>query len=165
MDAPSPPPAPDPKETAAAQSQMNKETAVAQYGLNATNQVTPQGTLTYKQIGTWADGTPRFEATTAYSPTARIWLTLALRSRRRSAIFLIHRSSWMRRATTRFRKFRRASWTRNGLTSKRRLRPSLSTRAFGLGLNSISARCGISRLIASALMTSRILMPIKWRKN
>lgn len=69
MDAPSPPPAPDPKETAAAQSQMNKETAVAQYGLNATNQVTPQGSLTYRQIGTWEDGTPRFEATTAYSPT------------------------------------------------------------------------------------------------
>jgi hypothetical protein len=66
---PSPPPAPDPKETAAAQAAMNKETAVAQYGLNATNQVTPQGTSTYKQIGTWADGTPRFEQTTAYSPT------------------------------------------------------------------------------------------------
>lgn len=69
MDAPSPPAAPDPKETAAAQAQMNKETAVAQYGLNATNQVTPQGTLSYKQIGTWSDGTPRYEATTAYSPT------------------------------------------------------------------------------------------------
>jgi len=65
MDAPSPPPAPDPVKTAEAQSQMNKETAVAQYGLNATNQVTPQGSLTYKQVGTWADGTPRFEATTA----------------------------------------------------------------------------------------------------
>lgn len=69
MDAPSPPPAPDPKETAAAQAQMNKETAVAQYGLNATNQITPQGTSTYRQIGTWSDGTPRFEQTTAYSPT------------------------------------------------------------------------------------------------
>lgn len=69
MEAPSPLAAPDPKETAAAQAQMNKETAIAQYGLNATNQVTPQGTLTYKQIGTWDDGTPRYEATTAYSPT------------------------------------------------------------------------------------------------
>lgn len=69
---PSPPPAPDPKETAAAQAAMNKETAVAQYGLNATNQVTPQGTSTYKQIGTWADGTPRFEQTTAYSPTEQV---------------------------------------------------------------------------------------------
>lgn len=65
MDAPSAPAAPDPKETAAAQATANKETAVAQYGLNATNQNTPQGSLTYKQIGTWEDGTPRFEATTS----------------------------------------------------------------------------------------------------
>lgn len=69
MDAPDPPAAPDPKETAAAQAAMNKETAVAQYGLNATNQITPQGTQTYEQIGTWADGTPRFQSTTSYSPT------------------------------------------------------------------------------------------------
>ena len=68
MDAPQAPAAPDPAKTAAAQATANKETAVAQYGLNATNQVTPQGSLSYKQIGTWSDGTPRFEATTAYSP-------------------------------------------------------------------------------------------------
>lgn len=65
MDTPQPAPAPDPMKTAQAQSQMNKETAIAQYGLNATNQNTPQGSLTYKQVGTWEDGTPRFEATTA----------------------------------------------------------------------------------------------------
>lgn len=63
-----PPPPPDPAQTAAAQAKSNKETAVAQYGLNATNQVTPEGTLSYKQIGTWADGTPRFESTQALSP-------------------------------------------------------------------------------------------------
>jgi len=68
MDAPEAPPAPDPAATAAAQATANKETAVAQYGLNATNQVTPQGTSTYRQIGTWDDGTPRFEQTMAYSP-------------------------------------------------------------------------------------------------
>lgn len=68
MDTPQAPAAPDPAATAAAQAKANKETAVAQYGLNATNQNTPQGTLTYKQIGQWEDGTPRFEATTAYSP-------------------------------------------------------------------------------------------------
>ena len=67
VSAPSPPPAPDPKETAAAQTQMNKETAITQYGLNATNQMTPDGSLTYRQIGTWADGTPRYEATQALS--------------------------------------------------------------------------------------------------
>lgn len=62
------PSAPDPKETAEAQGQMNKETAIANYGLNATNQVTPQGNLTYSQIGTWSDGTPRYQATQSYSP-------------------------------------------------------------------------------------------------
>lgn len=68
MDAPQPAPAPDPKATAAAQSQMNKDTAVAQYGLNATNQITPQGTSTYQQIGKWEDGTPRFEQSTTLNP-------------------------------------------------------------------------------------------------
>ena len=65
MDAPQAPAAPDPVKTAQAQSTANRETAVTQYGLNATNQNTPQGSLSYKQIGTWEDGTPRFEATTA----------------------------------------------------------------------------------------------------
>lgn len=65
MDAPDPP---DAKETAAAQAQMNKETAITQYGLGATNQVTPYGNLTYEQIGQWEDGTPRFQATQSLSP-------------------------------------------------------------------------------------------------
>lgn len=65
MDAPD---APDPKETAAAQGAMNKEQAVAQAGLNMTNQRTPWGSLEYKQIGTWDDGTPRFEASQTLSP-------------------------------------------------------------------------------------------------
>jgi hypothetical protein len=68
MDSPTPPPAPDPVKTAEAQAASNKSTAVAQYGLNATNQVTPQGNLSYRQIGTWDDGTPRFESTQTYSP-------------------------------------------------------------------------------------------------
>lgn len=63
----SPPPAPDPAATAEAQAKLNRETAITQYGLNATNQVSPEGTLSYRQIGTWADGTPRFEATSALS--------------------------------------------------------------------------------------------------
>lgn len=63
----SPPPAPDPAATAAAQAKVNRETAITQYGLNATNQVSPEGTLSYRQIGTWTDGTPRFEATSALS--------------------------------------------------------------------------------------------------
>jgi hypothetical protein len=68
MDTPQAPAAPDPVKTAAAQATANKETAVAQYGLNATNQNTPQGKLNYNQIGTWADGTPRFEATQSLNP-------------------------------------------------------------------------------------------------
>jgi len=64
----SPPPAPDPVATAKAQAEANKSTAITQYGLNATNQVTPGGNLTYKQIGTWPDGTPRFESTQSLSP-------------------------------------------------------------------------------------------------
>lgn len=66
---PSPPQPANPQQTAQAQTQLNKDTAVAQYGLNATNQITPQGTLSYQQIGTWADGTPRFQATQSYSPS------------------------------------------------------------------------------------------------
>jgi hypothetical protein len=68
MDTPAPAPAPDPAATAAAQSTANKATAVAQYGLNATNQHTPTGSLTYNQVGKWDDGTPHFEATTALNP-------------------------------------------------------------------------------------------------
>lgn len=60
---PSSPPPPDPMDTAKAQAQMNSQTAITQFGLNATNQITPYGALTYKQIGEWPDGTPRFQAT------------------------------------------------------------------------------------------------------
>lgn len=68
MDAPTPAAAPDPAATAAAQSASNVKSATNQYELGATNQVTPTGTLTYNQSGTFADGTPQFTATTALSP-------------------------------------------------------------------------------------------------
>lgn len=68
MDAPAAPAAPDPVATAAAQSASNVKSATNQYELGATNQITPQGTSSYKQIGTWDDGTPRFEQTTALNP-------------------------------------------------------------------------------------------------
>lgn len=45
------PEAPDPWKTASSQSQMNRDTALTQFLLNATNQVTPYGSLTYKQTG------------------------------------------------------------------------------------------------------------------
>lgn len=66
---PKAPAAPDPVQTAAAQSASNKETAIAQTGLNSINQVTPYGNLTYSQSGTWEDGTPRFTATQTLDPT------------------------------------------------------------------------------------------------
>lgn len=65
----SPPPAPDPKATAAAQAAANKETAIAQAGLNMVNQTDPFGNrLSYNQIGSWSDGTPRYEAIQSLSP-------------------------------------------------------------------------------------------------
>ncbi len=68
MDAPAAPPAPDPVATANAQSASNVKSATNQYELGATNQITPQGTSNYEQIGTWADGTPRFQQTTTLNP-------------------------------------------------------------------------------------------------
>lgn len=65
---PAAPPPADPVATAAAQGKMNKETAVSQTGLNATNQVGPDGSLTYSQTDNWADGTPHFTATQSLSP-------------------------------------------------------------------------------------------------
>lgn len=65
MDNPDAPQAPDANATAAAQTAANRQTATTQYELGATNQKAPQGTSSYEQIGTWADGTPRFQQTTA----------------------------------------------------------------------------------------------------
>lgn len=61
------PKAPNPAATAAAQTASNRETAISQAGLNAIDQQGPNGSLTYSQNGTWADGTPKFTATTALS--------------------------------------------------------------------------------------------------
>lgn len=66
--APKAPPAPDPVATAQAQSNMNRETAITQFGLNAVNQTTPYGQLYYGQIGTWEDGTPRYHAVQTLAP-------------------------------------------------------------------------------------------------
>jgi hypothetical protein len=78
-DSPTPPPAPDPVKTAEAQGNMNTNTAITQQLLNMTNQVTPDGSLTYSQNGTstftGADGktytVPKFTATQTLSPTAQ----------------------------------------------------------------------------------------------
>ena len=75
--APKAPPAIDPAATAAAQSDANRQTAITQFGLNAVNQYTPYGSLEYGQIGTWADGTPRFTATQRLSPSDQEALNLS----------------------------------------------------------------------------------------
>lgn len=71
-DAPSPPPAPDPTVTAAAQSAANTSTAAAQSALNNVNQVTPYGNLTYSQSGSYTtpngDTVPQYTATTTLTP-------------------------------------------------------------------------------------------------
>jgi hypothetical protein len=65
MQTPKAPATPDPNVTAAAQTKSNLATATAQSELNNVNQVTPYGTITYTQVGTNADGTPKYQATTA----------------------------------------------------------------------------------------------------
>lgn len=75
-DAPDPPPPPDPVKTAQAQAGMNRDAAQAQQYINATNQVTPDGKLTYSKSGTFtyigADGKPvtidQLTATQTLSP-------------------------------------------------------------------------------------------------
>jgi hypothetical protein len=73
-DAPTPP---DPKATAAASTATNVGTAIANSNLQNVNQVTPNGSLTYSQSGTykWTDPNtgqsydiPQYTATTALSP-------------------------------------------------------------------------------------------------
>ncbi len=73
---PKAPQAPDPYATATAQTAMNKDTALSQSILNMTNQVTPEGSLSYRQSGEipYYDSAgnltalPQFTATTTYSP-------------------------------------------------------------------------------------------------
>lgn len=70
------PKAPDPKETAAAQSGMNRDTALTQQQINMVNQVTPDGNLVYNKTGesSFIDSsgklvtTPTYTATTTLSP-------------------------------------------------------------------------------------------------
>ena len=78
MSKPDAPQPPNPYATAAAQTGTNVGTAVANAYLNNTNQITPNGNLTYDQTGSysWTDPTtnstyniPRFTATQTQTPT------------------------------------------------------------------------------------------------
>jgi hypothetical protein len=77
MKTPEAPKAPNPQQTASAQTGSNISTALAQQLLNNTNQITPYGSLKYAQSGTssFKDPTtgkmisiPQFTATTALTP-------------------------------------------------------------------------------------------------
>lgn len=62
------PSAPDPIQTANAQTTSNSQTAITQANLNMVNQTDAQGNkLAYDQIGTWSDGTPKYQATQSLS--------------------------------------------------------------------------------------------------
>lgn len=66
---PSPPPAPDPVATANAQGASNKETAIAQGRLNAVNQNSPYGTVTYTETPNPNDpSVPNFTQNVTFSP-------------------------------------------------------------------------------------------------
>lgn len=65
------PSAPNPTAVAQSQTDSNRQTAITQAGLNAVNQNTPYGNLTYDQIGTWEDGTPRYQATQTMSDASQ----------------------------------------------------------------------------------------------
>ena len=58
---------PNPTITADAQTASNKATAITQAELNQVDQSNPNGTSTWKQVGTNADGTPHYAQTTALS--------------------------------------------------------------------------------------------------
>lgn len=59
---------PDPYQTAQAQSQMNRDTAITQQELNMVNQTGPWGSVNYAQTGVSENGTPMYTQTTSLSP-------------------------------------------------------------------------------------------------
>lgn len=61
------PRSPDPAQTAAAQTQINQDTAQFQQGLNMVNQYNPYGSVTYEQTGTRPDGSPIYSQNTTLS--------------------------------------------------------------------------------------------------
>lgn len=79
-DAPSPPSAPDPAATAAAQGAANRETAISNLVGSMVGQQTPYGNLSYAQTGSFTDDkgniTPQFTATTTLSPEQQQLLNL-----------------------------------------------------------------------------------------
>ncbi len=73
MNAPKPVPV---EQQAAAAAKANKETAITQYELGATEEVTPYGEVRYKQLGTSEAGNPQYERTVTLNPEEQRLLDL-----------------------------------------------------------------------------------------
>ncbi len=67
-DAPDYPDPPDPRVVAQAQSQYNREAAIAQANMNRIDQYAPGGSSTFTRTGTNEDGTPQYRQDTVLSP-------------------------------------------------------------------------------------------------
>lgn len=65
---PSPPAAPDPAATAAAQGRINRETAIAQARLNQIDEFTPYGSSVYEPTGETRDDIDQYKRTTTLDP-------------------------------------------------------------------------------------------------
>jgi len=65
---PSPPAAPDPAATAAAQGKINRETAIAQARLNQVDDYTPYGSSIYEPTGETRDDIDQYKRTTTLDP-------------------------------------------------------------------------------------------------
>ena len=72
----SPPAAPNPAQTAAAQAAANKEAAIAQGQMNMVNQETPYGSLEFTERGKTEEGTPQYTATQTLAPDQQRMLDL-----------------------------------------------------------------------------------------
>ena len=73
---PSPPAAPDPAVTAAAQTGSNIDTAIANARLNRVNQTTPWGSISYTQGPVDANGVPTYSSQITLSPEQQALLNL-----------------------------------------------------------------------------------------
>lgn len=67
FDGPDIPKAPDTKGLIKDQTKANVGAAASQQQINMVGQVTPTGSLTYKRVGRWPDGTPKYRAVTKLS--------------------------------------------------------------------------------------------------
>lgn len=81
---PSPPPVPSAASTAQAQGASNVDTAAAQAALNNVNQITPYGSTTYNQTGTYntpgGETVPTYTQTTALNPLSNAIYTGGLQT-------------------------------------------------------------------------------------